>query len=92
MSKGWSVDFKPSAFKELEKLDRKIQDQVFKFLNKLVKDYPSPRSLGVQLQGKHKSLWRYRIRNYRLICEIQDHKLLILVLGIGHRKDVYEKH
>ena len=91
MNEEWSVEFKPSAFKELKKLDHKIQAQVFNFLDKLTKNYSSPRAIRLQLQGNHKGLWRYRIGDYRLICEIQDHKLMILVLSMGHRKDVYDK-
>lgn len=92
MTKKWDIEFKPTAFKELKKLDRKIQTQVFNFLDRLVENHASARSIGLPLKGKSKGLWRYRVGDYRLICEIQDHKLVILVLDIGHRKEVYTNH
>lgn len=72
MNEKWVVDFKPSAFKELHNLDRKAQTQIFNFLNRFLENHCSPRSLGLQLQGNFKGLWRYRVGDYRLICEIQD--------------------
>lgn len=92
MTKKWAVEFKPSAFKELKKLDRKIQNQVFDFLDRLVEEHESPRAVGLALQGQSKKLWRYRVGDYRLICSIEDHRLIIVVLGVGHRRDVYTKH
>ena len=92
MNKKWEVEFKPTAFKELKKLDRRIQNHIFSFLERLIENHTSPRAAGLALQGKHKGLWRYRVGDYRVICEIQDHKLIILVLDIGHRKNVYANY
>ena len=92
MSKTWAVEFKPTAFKELKKLDRKIQTHVFNFLERLIENHDSPRAIGMALQGKHKGLWRYRVGHYRIICEIQDHKLIVLILDIGHRRKIYTNH
>jgi mRNA interferase RelE/StbE len=49
----------------------------------------NPRQLGKPLQGDKGGLWRYRVGDYRLICEIQDERITVLVLRVGHRKDVY---
>ncbi len=92
MNKKWAVEFKPSAFKDLKKVDRKIQAQIFHFLDRLVEDHETPRSIGLPMQGKSKGFWRYRVGDYRLICEIQDHKLIILILAVGHRKEIYANH
>jgi len=92
MTKTWEVEFKPTAFKELKKLDRKIQTQIFLFFDGLIQNHDSPRSRGSALQGKYKELWKYRAGDYRMICEIQDHKLIILVLEVGHRKEIYITH
>lgn len=92
MTKKWVAEFKPSAFKELKKLDRKIQGQIFHFLDRLVEDYESPRAIGLALQGGTKKLWRYRVGDYRLICSIEDHQLIVLVLSVGHRREVYTNH
>lgn len=92
MNDTWKVEFKPTAFKELKKLDQKIQTQIFHFLDRLTQNHDSPRSIGSVLQGKYKGLWRYRSGDYRIITEIQDHKLIILVLDIGHRREIYSHH
>lgn len=89
MSKEWEVEFKPKAFKELKKLDKTIQKTILDFLEKLTQKNTSPRDLGIPLQGASKGFWRYRVGDYRLICDIQDGKMIILVLGVGHRKEVY---
>lgn len=89
MNEEWKVEFKPTAFKELKKLDRKIQNKIFQFLDRLIQNYDTPRFVGNALQGKYKGLWRYRAGDYRIICEIQDLRLIILVLNVAHRKEVY---
>lgn len=92
MPKKWAVEFKPKSFKELKSMDHKIQGQVFHFLDRLIEDYESPRSVGLALQGGSKKLWRYRVGDYRLICAIEDHRLIVLILSVGHRKEIYIKH
>lgn len=91
MSSVWTVEFKPSAFKELKKLPKPTQAQTLEFLDKLITEYPSPHTIGSPLQGQYNGFWRYRIDNYRLICEIKDSQLVVLVLGVAHRKDIYTK-
>jgi len=92
MNKKWAVEFKPNAFKELKRQDHKIQAQVFHFLDRLINHYDSPRSIGLPLKGKSNGLWRYRVGDYRLICKIEDHQLIIVVLGVGHRREIYKDH
>jgi mRNA interferase RelE/StbE len=92
MTNHWSIEFKPSAFKELKKIDPKVRTQIFRFFDRLTEEYESPRAIGSALQGKHKGLWRYRVGDYRIICEIQDQKLIVLVLAVGHRREIYSSH
>ena len=92
MPKKWVVEFKPKAFKELKNLDHKIQAQIFHFLDRLVEHHESPRSVGLPLQGKSKGFWRYRVGDYRLVCAIEDHRLIVVVLGVGHRREIYINH
>jgi len=92
MTEKWIVEFKPRAFKELKKLDRPVQKQIFDFLDTLSEGSCHPRSTGKALQGNQSGMWRYRVGDYRILCEIQDSKLIIHILAVGHRKEVYKVH
>jgi mRNA interferase RelE/StbE len=85
----WSVKIKDKAVKALAKIDRKQADKIWQFLEVELPAMPNPRSSGKALQGDLKGLWRYRVGDYRLIVQIHDNELVILVIEIGHRKDVY---
>ncbi len=82
------VEFSDIAKKEFLKLDKPIKIQVQKFVLKLQKA-ENPKMMGKALVGNLKGLWRYRVGNYRLVCDIKEDRLIINVLKIGHRKDVY---
>ena len=84
----WTVSFDPKAIKELEKLDRAIQRRIVSLLQRLQR-IDDPRTTGKPLHGDRAGFWRYRIGNYRLICYLDDEALLVRVLRVGHRKDVY---
>ncbi len=86
----WTVKFDKKAKKEFKSLDRKVQRQIDKFILKLIKS-ANPRLFGEVLKGSLKSFWRYRVGNYRLICHLEDNTVTILVLKIGHRKDIYNQ-
>lgn len=83
-----NVVFAEKARKDFLKIDRTVQLRIKEFIIKL-QDLENPRSTGKALKGSFLGLWRYRVSNYRLICDIDDHKILITVLHIGHRKDIY---
>ncbi len=83
-----NVLFADRARKEFLKLDRPVQQQIQKFILKL-KDLENPRTSGNALAGIYAGLWRYRVGDYRLVCEIKDEGILITVLRIAHRKEVY---
>jgi mRNA interferase RelE/StbE len=86
----WEIKLTDTAKKKLEKLDPQITRQIIQFLRKRIALLDDPRSVGKALKGSvWGSYWRYRIGDYRLICDIQDGELCILVIEIGHRKDVY---
>ena len=71
------------------KLDPSVQKLVASYIKHKLENTDNPRAYGKALLGEKKDLWRYRIGNYRLIVEIQDDKLIILILSFGHKKDVY---
>ena len=84
-----NIEFSPLAEKQFLKLDKQIQRQIQKFVLQL-KNLENPRSRGKALVGNLSHLWRYRVADYRLICDIQDEKILVTVLHIGHRKEIYK--
>jgi len=86
----WNVDFGERARKELRKLDRQAQQELLKYFRERIASEEDPRRFGKPLSGNMTGLWRYRVRNYRMICSIEDDKLIVLVLRVGHRKEIYE--
>ena len=87
--KRWAVEINRTAQKQIHKLDHKAQEAIVRFLRERVQPAEDPRQWGKPLRGEKQGLWRYRVGNYRLICDIQDEKITVLVLAVGHRKDVY---
>ena len=86
----WQIEFDPRALKELSKLDKPVQKRIVQVLRKRIASLDDPRSVGEALRGEELGrFWKYRIGDYRLVCEILDDKIIILVLRIGNRKDVY---
>ena len=86
----WKIEIVPSAMKELDKLDRQVAKRILKFLHKRVASLKNPRSIGDALKGsKFGEYWRYRVGDYRIITKIEDNFFLIIVLRVGHRKQIY---
>ena len=85
----WTVKVDKVALKALAKITKKDRDRILQFLKVDLLNVDNPRSSGKALQGDLKGLWRYRVGDYRLIAQIHDNELVILVIEIGHRKDVY---
>ena len=84
------ISYTESALKQLRKLDRPTARRLIDFMDERIAPLADPRDQGKALRGPaFSTLWRYRVGDYRLVCEIQDGALLILVIQIGHRKDVY---
>ena len=75
--------------REFKKLDRYTQQMIKSWIKKNLESCDNPRLHGKALTGDKKGLWRYRIGDYRLICSIQDERLIILALSVGHRKEIY---
>ena len=85
----WKVEFQKSAAKKLRALDRPIQQRIVTYFRTRVLSADDPRQLGKALTGEKGGLWRYRIEDYRAICRLKDEKLVVLVLELGHRREVY---
>lgn len=87
----WKIEYLPLAIKDLKKIDHQMRERVRTYLENRIAHLDDPREVGVALKSpKFKSLWRYRLGDYRIICEIEDNRLVILTLRVGHRKAIYE--
>lgn len=84
----WKIKFEPIAKKQLKKLDSNTAKLIQSYVN--TKILSNPRSKGKALSGNKKGLWRYRVDKYRIICRIQDDRLIVLVLTLGKRDEIYD--
>lgn len=87
----YHIRFHPKAVGELEKLDRTSQERIATYLSKNIQGKNNPRESGKPLRGGKVKLWRYRVGDYRVVCKINDAEKIVLVLRIGHRKEVYRQ-
>ena len=85
----WTIEFAKSAQKELSKLERSAAQRIIAFLRDRVA--VDPRSVGGPLKGELSVFWKYRIGEYRLYADIQDDRVTVLVVKVGHRRNVYQK-
>lgn len=86
----YKIEFSERAFKEFGKLDRYTQKFIYFWIKKHLVNNENPRSIGKSLVGNKSGQWRYRIGDYRLLCLIEDDKLIVLVLSVGHRSKIYK--
>ncbi len=88
MNLAWKIEFDPRARAEFAKLDKAIQRRIVKFIARI---QANPRQHGAALQGDTLGdYWKYRVGDYRLIADIRDNILTVLIISIGHRSDVYK--
>lgn len=85
----WRVEFDHRAKRELDKLDRAAKERIVRFLRERIAANEDPRRAGEALHGDKSTFWKYRVGDYRLICDIQDARVTVLVLAIGHRREIY---
>lgn len=85
----WRVEFDAAAAKEFRRLDRVVQRRIQRYLRERVVVADDPRRLGRAMRGDEAGLWRYRVGDYRLVCAIEDDRFVVVVLRVGHRRDVY---
>lgn len=86
----WKIEVSAGADRDLNKLDPQHAKRILTFLRDRVSKLENPRSIGKALQGSRLGeFWRYRLGNFRLICKIEDDRLVVLVLRVSHRKEVY---
>ena len=85
----WTYSFEARAIKELKKLGPQAAREIVAWLDERIAGKKDPRQFGKALKGDLAQLWRYRVGDYRVICAVKDQELLVLVVRVGHRKNVY---
>ena len=83
----WTIEWSDAAKKQLRKLDRQVARQIVDYVG--TKAARNPRALGKALTAEFASLWRYRVGDFRIVVSIEDARLVILVVRVGHRREVY---
>ncbi len=87
----YKILFDKDAEKQLNKIDGTQQRIIVNWIAKYLENTHDPRIFGKTLKGNLKDYWRYRVGNYRIIAEINNDEIRIIIIEIGHRKDIYKK-
>ncbi len=85
----FKLQYSKTAVKQLTKLDAKTREIIYSWIDKNLNNCVNPRTYGKPLTGDKKGLWRYRVGNYRIVAKIIDKDVTILIVEIGHRREVY---
>lgn len=85
----WRIRFSEPGEKALLRLDRAAQQRILRYLNRRIAMSENPRRFGKALTGDMKGYWRYRVDDYRVICEIVDREITVYIIHVGNRRDVY---
>lgn len=87
----WKIKFSTFADKQFSKLNKHIRKSIVDYLHNKLNKTNNPKAFGKPLSHNHAGLWRYRVQDYRIICQIHDEELIVLVVKLGHRKDIYDE-
>ena len=85
----WRIEYTRTASDQLRKLDRQVARRLLDYMDRKIAPLDNPRQYGKALRGPMGQLWRYRVGDCRVICDLRDEVLTVLVLRVGHRKEVY---
>lgn len=86
----WIVEWDERAVREVRKLEPQMQRSIIKYLRERISTDEDPRRFGKPLLADMSGVWRYRVGDYRIVCRIEDHEVVVLVLAVGHRSKIYE--
>jgi mRNA interferase RelE/StbE len=86
----WRVEFDRDAARDLRKLGAVAQRSILRYLRERIAVADDPRRFGHALTGDRKGLWRYRVGDFRIVASIEDDRFIVLVVTIGHRREVYD--
>ena len=88
----WRIEVAARVEKAIGKLDPPVRERIVRFLYERLARVEDPRNIGEALKGsRYGELWRYRVGDYRLICNIEDERLVVVVLRVGHRREIYRE-
>ena len=87
----WRVEFTPEAEKQLSRIERQSAKRIIQFLRDRISPAEDPRTPGKPLKGVLREFWRYRVGDYRIMCRIENDQLLVLVIRVAHRREIYRK-
>lgn len=86
----WTIKYTDTAKKQLRKLEKGAAKRIVNYLDSRIATQPNPRTSAKALRGELGDFWRFRIGDFRVICTIEDEELTVLVVRIGHRKNIYQ--
>jgi mRNA interferase RelE/StbE len=86
----WKIEWDDRARKELRKLDKTIQKKILRYCRTHIEECDNPKQYALPMSGNKRGFWRYRIGSYRLVCDIEGANFIVLVLRVGHRKEIYD--
>jgi mRNA interferase RelE/StbE len=87
---GWKIEWDDAAVKAMKRIDHDTQRRIARYLTQRIATDDNPRRFGKALSGDLAGLWRYRVGDHRIICKIEDDRLIVLVVALGHRRLVYQ--
>jgi mRNA interferase RelE/StbE len=86
----YKVEYTSRAVKQLKKMDRQIAAFIISYIERNLVGCEDPRKLGKSLEGNLKDKWRYRVGAYRILAKLEDHRVVIVIIEVGHRSDIYK--
>ena len=86
----YQVFYEKKAIKSLSKIDKNQQKMIYAWIEKNLVGTDNPKKYGKALKGNLKEYWRYRVGNYRILADINNEEIRIVIINIGHRKDIYK--
>lgn len=86
----YELEFSKEALKQLKKMDKSVSRVILAWLSKNIENTENPRQHGKGLTADKSGLWRYRVGDYRILVQIEDEKLVVYAVAIGHRRDIYK--
>lgn len=87
---GWTIEYSSAALRHLKKVGRSTQMEILDYIDNRITRAANPRDFGKPLRHDKYGLWRYRVGDFRVICELDDNRLVVVVQAVGHRSTIYE--